>query len=51
MLDGVGHVPMIDDPVATPPPSIQLGAYFNIWVGLCFVPGSWNCLFKTGPIA
>jgi hypothetical protein len=26
-------------------------AYFNIWVALCFIPGSWNCLFKTGPIA
>jgi hypothetical protein len=26
-------------------------AFFNIWVALCFVPGSWNCLFKTGPIA
>jgi hypothetical protein len=26
-------------------------AFFNIWVGLAFVPGSWNCLFKTGPIA
>jgi hypothetical protein len=26
-------------------------AYFNIWVGLAFIPGSWNCLFKDGPIA
>jgi hypothetical protein len=26
-------------------------AYFNIWVGLCFMPGTWNCLFKTGPVA
>lgn len=26
-------------------------AYFNIWVGLCFMPGTWNCLFKSGPIA
>ena len=26
-------------------------AYFNIWVAFCFIPGSWNCLFHTGPIA
>lgn len=26
-------------------------AYFNIWVGLCFMPGTWNCLFKSGPVA
>lgn len=26
-------------------------AYFNIWVGLAFIPGSWNSLFKDGPIA
>jgi hypothetical protein len=26
-------------------------AYFNIWVALAFLPGGWNCLFKTGPVA
>jgi hypothetical protein len=26
-------------------------AYYNIFVGLCFMPGSYNALFHSGPIA
>jgi hypothetical protein len=26
-------------------------AFYNLFVGLCFVPGAWNALFHSGPIA
>lgn len=35
----------------TPPILPRWTAYYNIWVALCFVPGAFNCLFHSGPIA
>jgi hypothetical protein len=36
---------------STSPVLPRWAAYFNVWVALAFLPGGWNCLFKTGPVA